>query len=157
MSEGEIAAEVFRRFDRGDTLVQIVRKLKLAASQVRELHTEWSTPLRAARKGSTMSEDHTKPKAVRLGAECETCSHTRYSHRSRVNADDQRYAEEVPDGPCGALGCRCTLFVEKPGRCVVCGLAAAPDRATWTCSDECEERLRRELDAAALAIWMSSS
>ncbi len=45
LSEGEIAAEVFRRFDQGQSLRQIVRECSLAPKTVQALYREWNTPL----------------------------------------------------------------------------------------------------------------
>jgi hypothetical protein len=44
-SEGEVAAEIFRRFDEGQSLRQIVRECRQPPSVVRILHQEWAAPL----------------------------------------------------------------------------------------------------------------
>jgi hypothetical protein len=44
-SEGEVAAEIFRRFDEGQSLRRIVSECRQAPSVVRRLYREWSAPL----------------------------------------------------------------------------------------------------------------
>jgi hypothetical protein len=44
-SEGEIAAEIFRRFDEGKSLRQIVRECRQPPKVIRAMHEEWAAPL----------------------------------------------------------------------------------------------------------------
>lgn len=44
-SEGEIAAEIFRRFDEGQSLRQIVRECRQPPEVVQDLYRDWRTPL----------------------------------------------------------------------------------------------------------------
>jgi hypothetical protein len=44
-SEGQIAAEIFRRFDEGQSLRQIVRECRQLPKVVQALYEEWNTPL----------------------------------------------------------------------------------------------------------------
>jgi hypothetical protein len=44
-SEGEVAAEIFRRFDEGQSLRKIVRDCRQSPKVVQALYREWGTPL----------------------------------------------------------------------------------------------------------------
>jgi hypothetical protein len=44
-SDGELAAELFRRFDRGQSLRQIIRDCQQSPKVVQALYRDWATPL----------------------------------------------------------------------------------------------------------------
>lgn len=44
-SDGELAAEIFRRFDQGQSLRQIVRECQQSPKVVQMLYQDWATPL----------------------------------------------------------------------------------------------------------------
>jgi len=49
-SEGELAAELFRRFDEGQSLRQVVRECRQDPEVIQALYCQWATPLGGARE-----------------------------------------------------------------------------------------------------------
>jgi hypothetical protein len=45
LSDGELAAELFRRFDQGQSLRQIIRDCQQSPKVVQALYRDWATPL----------------------------------------------------------------------------------------------------------------
>jgi hypothetical protein len=45
LSDGELAAELFRRFDQGQSLRQIIRECRQSPKIVQALYRDWATPL----------------------------------------------------------------------------------------------------------------
>jgi len=87
-SDGELAAEMFRRFEQGQSLRQIVRECRQSPKIVQALYRDWSTPL-----GGTPEADAEDESAVATRDEQEL---VRWEEdmKAMIAADDDRNLQE---------------------------------------------------------------